>query len=337
LGFYELFVDSIVFAFFNLEYQLNPNHYTNMRIGIISNTDSFIPFTYTLANQGVQVFVFFSASADPFVNQKVAAFVQQTKIPFTEERNAAKDVYQWLQSGNYDVCFVLGYAQLIKLDHLKSITTRLYNIHFGPLPGFRGPVPVFWQLKKGMANVGLAIHELSEKFDDGPVVWTKSVPNLPEYNYQFVNDLLGGLCVEGVFYILSLLMQRMPLPRVNTSGASMAYQKRPGLNDVLINWNEMDAAEICNLIKACNPWNKGALSPFKGQEVKLMDAIIIDADYAGQSVGTIVSDKQHIHIYCKHAKVINVNMLFYNNAFLPAYMAKAVGFIAGEKFGNMAS
>jgi methionyl-tRNA formyltransferase len=305
-----------------------------IRIGIISNTDSFIPFTYTLAAQGLQVHVFFSPSPDVFVNQKVAAFIQQSKIPYTEERNTTKDIYQWLQNGNYDVCFMLGYAHLIKLDRIRSQTIRIFNIHFGPLPGFRGPVPVFWQLKKGAETVGLAIHELSPKFDDGPVVWQKNTPNLPHYNYQSVNDLLGRLCVEGVFYILQLLMQRMPLPHVNTINTPMAYQKRPGLNDVLIDWGGMTAADICNLIRAGNPWNKGALTFFKGQEVKLMDAVIV-ADFSdkGFSAGTIIADEQCLHIYCQDGRVLNINMLFFCDAFLPTYLGKTMGLVKGEKLG----
>lgn len=306
----------------------------NIRIGIISNTDSFIPFTYTLATQGVAVHVFFSPSPDQFINQKVAAFVQQTQIPFTEEKNNSNHLYQWLQSGNYDVCFMLGYAHLIKLDRLKNQTTRIFNIHFGPLPNFRGPVPVFWQLKKGIEKVGLAIHELSEKFDDGPVIWAKDTPNLPHYNYQLVNDILSQLCVEGVFYIVGLLMQRMPLPHFNKASMPMAYQKRPGLNDVLINWEQMDAIEICNLVRACNPWNKGALSFFKGAEVKLIDAeLVANLSDAVQPAGTIVADGQFLHIICKNGERINVNMLFFNNAFLPAYQAKNAGLCQGEKLG----
>ncbi len=305
-----------------------------IRIGVISNTDSFIPFTYALATQGVMVHVFFSPSPDQFVNQKVAAFIQQTKIPFTEERNTSKDLYQWLQNGNYDVCFMLGYAHLIKLDRLKNQTMRIFNIHFGPLPGFRGPVPVFWQLKTGIERVGLAIHELSEKFDDGPVVWQNSVPNLPHYNYQLVNDILSQVCVEGVFYILNILLQRMPLSHINLSGSARAYQKRPGLNDVLINWEKMTATEVCNLIRAGNPWNKGGLSFFKGTEIKLIDAEVVDSKYdKGQAAGTIVTNERFLHIICSHGEAINVNMFFFNNAFLPAYLAKTAGLTLGEKLG----
>ena len=302
-----------------------------MRIGIISNTDSFVPFVYTLAAQQLQVYIFFSPARDSFVQQKVEAFVTQFKLPFTEERNPDKDLYQWLHNGNYDVCFILGYAHLIKLDRLKGCTTPLFNIHFGPLPGFRGPVPVFWQLKNGMENVGLAIHKLSSKFDDGSLVWTKDIPNQSHYNYQTVNQVLSQACIEGVFFIVRLLLNRMPIPEAKPAIANASYQKRPTLADVSIHWEQQSAIEICNLVRACNPWNKGAITMFKGNEVKLIDAQWIDSPNPQATPGTIIANGQCLTIATTQGKAIAVNMLFLNDCYVPAYDAPQWGLTVGEK------
>jgi len=307
-----------------------------MRIGIVSNSDSFIPMAYTLAMQQLQVYIFLSPAKDHFVQQKVMEFVQQTKLPFAEERNADKDLYTWLQKGNYDVCFVLGYPHLIRLEKLKSCPTRLFNIHFGPLPGFKGPVPVFWQLKKGVDKIGLSIHHLSQKFDDGALVWSKTTDNLPHYNYQLANQVLSQLCVEGVFFIVRLLMNKLPIPEIPANPAQAAYQKRPGLNDVLINWETMEAPEICNLVRACNPWNKGAVSLFQQQEIKLMDATISNYELTWPehlAPGTIIHIDQSLHILCKNNKAIQVNMLFLNDCFVPAYQCNYWGLLKETRLG----
>lgn len=306
-----------------------------MRIGIISNTDSFIPFTYTLVTQQLQVYTFYSCSKDDFINQKVNAFITQNQLPFVEEKDIKNDLYLWLQNGKYDVCFILGYGYLIDLNRLNGCHTQLFNIHFGPLPSFKGPVPVFWQLKGGVDNIGLAIHQLSSKFDDGPVVWMKETRNLPHYNYQTANQVLSQLSVEGVFFILRLLINKLPLPVINGNNTIAAYQKRPVLKDVLIDWKKMNSLEICNLIRACNPWNKGGLSFFKRQEIKLMDAVIAgEADHSNQNLpGTILENEEKLHIYCRDGKVINVNMLFYNESFIPAYQHKNWGLVKGEQLG----
>lgn len=307
-----------------------------MRIGVISNTDSFIPFTYALASQQQQVSIFISPAKDSYLHQKVLSFVQATKIPFTEEKDKDNDLYQWLQKGNFDICFMLGYSHLIKIDRLKSINTQIFNIHFGPLPGYRGPVPVFWQLKNGIDKVGLSIHRLSAKFDDGPIVWKKDAPNLAHYNYQTVNNILGQLCVEGVFYIVQMLMQRMLLPVIANNTDGMAYQKRPGLQEVLINWNTMSATEICNLVRACNPWNRGALTAYNGQELKIMDAMVVEqpaSQPAVQTPGTILEDEGRLWIQCKDNQAISVNMVFGSDCFIPAYQCKLYGILKGKKLG----
>lgn len=303
-----------------------------MRIGIISNTDSFIPFTYTLASQQLQVCIFFSPSKDLFANQRVSSFIQQTKLSLTEEKNKTKDLYKWLQDGNFDVCFILGYSYLIEVSRLKHLSTQLFNIHFGLLPMFRGPVPVFWQLKMGGETIGLTIHELNEKFDSGNIVWIKEIKNLPHYNYQTINQLFSQLCIEGVIHILRFVQIKMSVPVIQTH-QSIAYQKRPGLNEVLINWQQMGATEICNLVRACNPWNKGALTTHNNQELKLMDAAIITAATDSQeqniSPGTITNVEGQLHVYCTDGNIININMVFYNECFIPAYQLKDWGIKKG--------
>ncbi len=307
-----------------------------MKVGIVSNTDSFIPFSYALLSQAVSVHVFFSPPDNAIICQKVKAYILQSQLPFTEEKKIEKDLYQWLQNGNYEVCFVLGYKRLIRIDRLKNCPTAVFNIHFGLLPSFKGPVPVFWQLKMGMPHIGLSIHLLTQKFDDGPVVWLKEIPNQPHYNYQLVNDLFSQLCVEGVFYVLRFLINRFPVPFIDRSSVKPGYYKRPGLEQILIHWLQMSADEICNLIRACNPWNKGALTFFNQQEIKILDAEKITfttSDNIHAIVpGTILQHRQELQVVCINGEVLNITMLNINGAFLPARYAGEMGFIPGKVF-----
>jgi len=301
-----------------------------MRIGIISNNDNFIPFAHALLGQNIPVQLYYSPSPDSFVNQKIDAFAAQFSLSVKTEKTAA-DLYSWLNAGKYDVCFMLGYPHLIDVDKTKQLPTKLYNIHSGSLPAFRGPTPVFWQLKKGMPVVGVTIHEVSKKFDDGTIVWLKEIPNLPHYNYELVNQLMGQVCTEGVFYILQLLLNKMPVPAVNRVGVKSGYQKRPTLADISINWQQMPAQEICDLIRACNPWNKGATTTSNGQELKLMDAQIVGtADASTTLPGTIVNDNNCLHVLCCDSHVIGVNMVFLGGFYVPAYQAKVYGLVVGE-------
>jgi methionyl-tRNA formyltransferase len=304
-----------------------------MQIAIISNSEAFFPLAYALSSQNIKPNIFYSLHAEAFTNQKVTAFTKQTGLAITEEKNTGADLYNWLLRGKYDVCFVIGYKHLIDLQRLKGVTTLLFNIHFGPLPLYRGPSPVFWQLKNGEDKLGLCIHRLTQKFDDGAVVWLKEINNQPHFNTESVNQLFNQLCVEGAFNILQLLINRIPLPEINRSEFKPRYQQKPELKDVLINWELMNSLQITNLIRACNPWNKGAITFFNGQEVKLLDANIIEPGVVDAKIpGTIINDTNELHIYCNNGSAICVNMLIYNDFYVPAYQCREYGFVKEQKF-----
>lgn len=300
-----------------------------MRIGIISNSDQFIPLAYTLANQGLQVCIFYAPSEDTIVHQKVTGFIQATHLPFSQEVNHREDVYNWLKDTQPDAVFVYSYRHLLDVDQFNGIPA--YNIHPGPLPSFRGPSPAFWQLKTGQPTIGFSIHELSHRFDAGRVVWTRNIANLPQYHYGMVQQLCSQLCVEGVAIILNALQKLVPFPEITVTGIP-AYHKRPQLKDVLIDWDKMDAIEICNLIRACNPWNKGALTVFQGQEVKLMDGMVTELQTA-HPPGTMMLRGDGLYIACAGGKSIKSNMLYMHDGYLPSYHTSIYGLNHGARLG----
>lgn len=300
-------------------------------IGIISNSDNLIPLTYALVSNGIQAHLFFSRSQDVVSNQRVQHFLDQVQVKYVVESEETT-LYGWLKNSKLDVCFVLGYGKLIKLEKLQGLSTQLFNIHFGPLPAYKGPTPIFWQLKHGCDKIGLAIHRLTEKFDEGAVVWRKEIDNHPYFNYKLVEQQLSNLSVEGVFFILGMIgrgISLLDLPVIHTP----SYYSRPQLEDVSIRWNTMSAVEICNLIRAGNPWNKGAITSFKGQELKLMDAQIANQNTIECNPGEILEFSTQLHIGTVDGRCILVNMLYYNETFIPAYQSRFWGILKGESVG----
>jgi methionyl-tRNA formyltransferase len=295
-----------------------------MRIGIISNSDQFIPLAYTLANNSLQVCIFFTPGEDSYVHQKVNAFANATGLSLV----SGEDVYGWISEYKPDVVFVYGFRHLLDVT---QFSIPVFNIHPGALPSFRGPVPVFWQLKKGVSHLCLSIHVLSSRFDDGTVVWARSIPDQPHYNYALVHQVFSQLVIEGVYFILHALSSKLPLPAI-TDGMPSAYHKRPAPEDVLINWEHMSATVICNLVRACNPWNKGASTILNGQEVKLMDAM-----YTGMettlSPGTISSAGAQLLIATADRQLVHINMLQMHDTFVPAYQAVYYGIEQGKRLG----
>lgn len=305
-----------------------------MNTGIITNSDLFFPLAHFLKLHNNEVSIFYCSSKEEFINQKVEGFVGQMQLSITTEKNKAKDLYKWLNEKEFAVCFIIGYSRLIDISKLNHLSAKIFNIHFGLLPLFKGPAPVFWQLKKGSEKIGLSIHSISSEFDSGPIVWQKEITNEPYYNYRITSQIFSQHCIEGVVYILHLLTNQLPFPVIKTELLN-EYQKKPTLSDVLINWNSMSAKEICDLIKACSPWNKGAATFFNGQELKLMDARIIKTEpqNINQISGSIAEDNDGFIIYSLNNEAIKVNMIYYNECFVPSYQCKIYGLVKGKRLG----
>lgn len=66
------------------------------------------------------------------------------------------------------------HKELIDLPRLGCI-----NIHHAPLPRYRGMMPNFWQLYNGEKEVGITIHKINPKVDQGEIILQGQVPIKP--------------------------------------------------------------------------------------------------------------------------------------------------------------
>lgn len=310
-----------------------------MRIGLISNAGFCIPALQLLANNHMQAFVFTNACSPSAPDMTDLQNIRHAcaQLPAVSLREADPgDLYAWLESERPDVAFVMGYKHLIDTDRLPAaLRKRIFNIHFGALPGFRGPNPVFWQLKTGAEKLATTIHLLDKKFDTGALVWQKQVNRELHLNYGAVHNILSYVSCEGMIYVLHHILQNKELPVFPQDAAGARYYKRPQLQDVLINWSTMGAQEIINLLLACNPWNKGAITSFNGNEIKILDAEPVagtvnnDGKYAP---GSIIKHDNCLHVLCKDNAVLNITMLNMDGSFIPSRHAAMFGFLLGQRF-----
>lgn len=306
-----------------------------MKIGIISNAAYAVPLLQLLTTNRIQASVFADACSDNDSTAVIRHFCHHTSIPFYEKEPSF--LYTWLKEFNPNVVFVLGYKHLIDINQLSStLLQSVYNIHFGPLPSYRGPNPIFWQIKNNRQTLSVTIHRINDRFDKGPIVWAKDIARGHHLNYGTAHTMLGHIMLEGIIYILQhYAQQKQPNPLPQTLTASN-YFRRPILKDVLIDWKEMDGTEIINLILACNPWNKGALTLHQGNEVKILDASLSKEKPKGNTVltpGVIINIDKCMQVMAKHNKLIDVHMIVLDGAFIPARHAEKYGFQKGQHLG----
>jgi methionyl-tRNA formyltransferase len=83
--------------------------------------------------------------------------------------------------GSMDLDLIISVAApvIFKQEILAVPKLGCINIHNGKLPKYRGMLPNFWQMYHNEKNVGITIHEINPKIDDGRIILQKEVEILP--------------------------------------------------------------------------------------------------------------------------------------------------------------
>jgi methionyl-tRNA formyltransferase len=314
-----------------------------MRTGIVSNSTVCLPLLNYLHAAGEDVIVF---SAELPVNDKgaIASFCAAAGIPCTShpedrsdghEKSSGQSLYDWVHKQRPDIVFVIGYNEIIRISRFTTAMPDLYNVHFGHLPEYRGPNPVFWQLKKGAPTLAITIHRVNKHLDAGAVAWKKEYPNEPFFSYGYVHQLMSHYLLEGVHALLQLKKQGHPIYLTDQDERRASYYERPGSKDVCICWKTMSATAICDLIKACNPWNSGAVTIFNGFEIRISDAESVSIDEnATCAPGTILDTSGSFLVSCINKEALHIHTLTVNGILMPGRFAANYGFLKGQTFTN---
>jgi len=69
-----------------------------------------------------------------------------------------------------DVLLVACFPLHIPRSIWQQLPSACWNLHPSLLPKYRGPAPLFWQLRLHERNTGVTLHEVSDRFDAGNIL-----------------------------------------------------------------------------------------------------------------------------------------------------------------------
>lgn len=78
-----------------------------------------------------------------------------------------------------DIGICIGYPEKITLDQINNFKNGIINIHFAPLPYYRGSKTLSHAIINGEKRFGISLHYITEGIDEGPLIDVKFV-DLPE-------------------------------------------------------------------------------------------------------------------------------------------------------------
>jgi len=92
-----------------------------------------------------------------------------------ESKINSTDFLTRVKGMNIDLIISVAAPVIFKKDIIQLPKYGCINIHHAPLPKYRGMMPNFWQMYHDEKRVGMTIHEINPKIDDGRIILQKEV------------------------------------------------------------------------------------------------------------------------------------------------------------------
>lgn len=250
------------------------------------------------------------------------------------DQKSLLEMKSWIEKLQPDFIFSISFPFLITEDILSYGKEKFINFHPGPLPQYRGPMPIFEVLKNQEKATAISVHFMDSKYDEGPIIFQ-------EYLKIDKDDTYGKLAVKLSDYTANVALnmanmvqfaKKIPSSIQNTTDAY--YYERPELSDTFIKWKNMAADEIIALINSCNPWNTGADTLFEGEHIKIIVASIYDQSHQNEKPGTIlgITEDGNVTVACSDDKQISIEILKTDIGIITAKQFNFKENIVGKKF-----
>ena len=114
-------------------------------------------------------------------------YAQQNQIAtkIIESKNFSKDengrtnydklVFEEIINHRIDLVCLAGFMRILSKWFVENLEYKIINIHPSLLPSFKGANAVFDALQAGVKITGCTTHYVTEKMDDGPIIYQSAV------------------------------------------------------------------------------------------------------------------------------------------------------------------
>jgi methionyl-tRNA formyltransferase len=305
-----------------------------MKIAVLCNDRLGIPAMQHLLQQQLVVAV----GTSDRVNETTLLLEKQSasvSVPFQvfTKNNLENTLTAWLELHQPDVVFVKTFPWKIPATVLSIPTGGFINFHYAPLPGFRGSNPLFWMIRNRESSGAVTVHQMDEHLDTGDILFTKEVPIYPEASFGMLIGQLAYAGLELTTTLLQGLVDKTLSPK-KQMGSQAKWYGQPEAKDLFIDWKTMTSLEVRALVKACNPWQKGARTSNKGWIFGITDiSLSFVAVEPDTHPGTVIAldASSGLIVACADGKSIKIEVIYCEEGYFSGHKMAQFGIRKGEK------
>ena len=129
-----------------------------------------------------------------------------------------------LATGSHGI--ITGFNQIFRQETIERFRT-LVNFHPSLLPYYRGPVPSSWCLRHGERSSGYTLHRVTERIDDGEILYQEAVPTEGAPTAEALDRRIAEAGAPTLQRWLEHLRSGSPFPRLQLDAAAI-YREHPG-------------------------------------------------------------------------------------------------------------
>ena len=124
------------------------------------------------------------------------SFAQQNELPVIVLNKNLEAHIDEIKKYQPDIILVSCFGLRLPESILEIPHFICMNIHPSLLPAFRGPHPIFWQMKAGVTNMGVSLHRMNAQLDDGDIIQQMSVELYDGMSQQQIKIMLAKLAAK---------------------------------------------------------------------------------------------------------------------------------------------
>ncbi len=217
-------------------------------------------------------------------------------IPVIQPKSARTgELAAALAASGAELAVVVAYGKILPPAVLAAMPRGCINVHASLLPLYRGAAPVQWAVIDGRTETGVAIMQLDEGMDTGPVYLERVVAIDAD---ETSGELLARLAPIGAAALLESVaaIANGSAHAVAQDHARATHAPMLAKADGAIDFSQ-PAAAVAARIRGVDPW-PGAQAMLRGQVVKLFRARS-EAGSSRPTAGQVVAiDAAGLHVAC---------------------------------------
>lgn len=210
----------------------------------------------------------FSASTHGH-RETLASLASTQGLPFRAlPAVATPDVRDWILGHAPDFILVACFSQLLSEAVCACARRDCLNLHPSLLPRYRGPAPLFWQLRTRERESGITLHRVSPDVDAGPIVGQVRVELGGGLDGAALEERFAAAGV-GLFQAMLAAPSAVGRPQVE---AEANWQPLPLAEDFRIDpgWSARHAFEF---MRGTTHWGQPYPVTLEGREFLLREAL----------------------------------------------------------------